>query len=287
VTSPQAALGECPIWDERTETLIWVDIEQGTLWRRGSLEKPVEETKLETPIGAVALREQGGLLLALQVGLATFNNGPSAAPEIQLDLRLAQSVRVNDGKVDSVGRFWFGTTSSTQGAGCLYCLEPDWSLRIVLPDITVSNGLGWSPDGATMYHIDSDTYGVDAFDFDSTTGALSNRRRLLEDKPKVRKGFIGQPDGMTIDENGHLWIAFWGTGTVRRYSPAGALEEVIEVPASQVTSCTFGDADLRTLYITTDSRLLPHSPRGPEPLAGALFSCRPGVQGLPPGRFAG
>ncbi len=144
----------------------------------------------------------------------------------------------------------------------------------MLRDVTISNGLDWTEDGGRMYYIDTPTKSIDVFDFDAASGAIANRRSLVQ--VPDRQGF---PDGMTLDAEGGIWVAFWGGGVVRRYTPDGALDREIRLPVTQPTSCAFGGRDLRDLYITTAATTLSPEERSRQPHAGGVFRCRPGVQG--------
>jgi sugar lactone lactonase YvrE len=187
---------------------------------------------------------------------------------------------MNDGKCDAEGRFWAGTkdVEGRRPLGSLFRLDADLSLTRVLTGVTISNGLDWSPDGLTMYYIDSATYAIDAFAIERETGSLSHRRRLV-DLPKA----WGLPDGMTVDDEGCLWVAFWTGSAVRRFSPDGDLVSVVTLPVSLVTSCAFGGSDLSELYITSARVGLSASQVHEQPHAGALFRLSPGVRG-PAGR---
>jgi sugar lactone lactonase YvrE len=147
----------------------------------------------------------------------------------------------------------------------------------VLPGVSVSNGIGWSPDGTALYHVDSPRRRIDVYDFDAATGSVAGRRAVV-----AVDGELGTPDGLAVDAEGGVWVALWGGGAVHRYSPEGTLEERLDLPVTNVTSCCFGGRDLATLYVTTAARGAAH-----EPLAGVLFACRPGVRGLPATPFAG
>jgi sugar lactone lactonase YvrE len=192
--------------------------------------------------------------------------------------------RMNDGKCDSSGRFWAGTMAldMSPGAGALYRLGTDLQAVQMLPEVSVSNGLAWSRDDRTMYFVDSGTNGVDVFDYTPESGLIDHRRRLLDIAPGD-----GLPDGMAIDAEGFLWIALWDGWAVRRYTPDGTLDLVVELPTAQITSCTFGGEDLDELYITSASDGLPEWQRREQPHAGAIFRVRPGVVGLPTHKFAG
>jgi sugar lactone lactonase YvrE len=166
--------------------------------------------------------------------------------------------------------------------GSLYRLDANHRLVRVLIDVTISNGLGWSPDQRTMYYVDSATHGVDMLDFEPETGSVSNRRRLVE----LPSGW-GLPDGMTVDEEGFLWVAFWDGAAVRRFAPDGRVVSVVTFPVSRVTSCAFGGEDLADLYVTSARDGLSEGELQDQSRAGGLFRLRPGVRGLPSQPFAG
>jgi sugar lactone lactonase YvrE len=162
-------------------------------------------------------------------------------------------------------------------SGALYRLDGDLRVTRALSGISVSNGLGWAPGGETLYHVDSPRRRIDVYDFDEAAGAIAGRRAVI---PVAAE--LGLPDGLTVDAEGGVWVALWGGGAVQRYSPEGAPDARIELPARNVTSCCFGDVDLETLFVTTAAR----GDAG-EPLAGSVFECRPGVRGLAGTPFAG
>jgi len=179
--------------------------------------------------------------------------------------------RMNDGKCDPAGRFWAGTMSETDdpGAGSLYRLNLDRSVTKVVSGVTISNGLGWSPDATIMYYVDSLAHGLDGFDFSVDSGEVTARRRIAEIPEEV-----GLPDGITVDEQGYIWVALHSGGALHRYSPEGDLEARIELPVALVTSCAFGGPDYHDLYITTAV-----DPARDEPLAGSIFRYRAPVGG--------
>ena len=178
---------------------------------------------------------------------------------------------------DPDGRFYCGSMAYEKqaGAGALYRLDPDRSVHVVLANVTVSNGLDWSPDGSLTYYNDTDTRRVDVFDYDRDAG-LNSRR------PFVDAG--ARPDGLTVDAEGGVWVALSDAGAVRRYTAEGALDDVIELPVTKVTACTFGGARLDELFITTSREGLEPTA---EPAAGSLFRAVPGVSGLAVREFAG
>jgi sugar lactone lactonase YvrE len=208
-----------------------------------------------------------------------------------------KAVTFNDAKCDPQGRLWAGTYAHDFRAagGALYRIDPDGTITTMLEGVGQSNGLAWSPDGATFYYIDSFAHTIDAFDFDATLGVIGRRRTIV----KIPLG-EGAPDGMTVDCDGCLWVAVFGTGEVRRYTTEGALLARVSISAPAVTSCAFGGIDGRNLFITSAAIPIPdailpilgcskeqvatsHTALG----AGGLFVCRPGVGGKPPSPFAG
>jgi sugar lactone lactonase YvrE len=185
------------------------------------------------------------------------------------------TVRMNDGACDQQGRFFCGSMAygAAPGRGALYRLDPDGTVHPVHSGITISNGIGWSPDGSRAYYVDSGTGRVDVCSPD-----------LVERRPFVTvPETTGTPDGLTVDADGGVWVALWGGSAVHRYSPDGELDQVVSLPVAQVSSCAFGGEDLDTLFITTSREGL----SDPEPAAGALFAVQPGTKGLPTLTFAG
>jgi sugar lactone lactonase YvrE len=275
----RAVLGEGPVWDQREEVLRWVDILPGLVHRFDPATGEDTAFEFGEQVGTVAARARGGLLLATETGLWTCaDNGAIHQRLYEVDTD-PPGGRFNDGKVDPWGRFWAGTMrEDREGAAALYRLDPDGSLHRMLTGVSISNGIDWSPDGRTLYYVDTPTGGLDAFDHDPDSGTLTNRRRLAD----VDRG---SPDGLTVDADGCVWVALWDGWGVRRYAPDGRLLSTVEVPAQRVTSCAFGGPDLSTLYIT--SATIELSDLDGQPHAGALFACAPGVSGLQPGEWAG
>ena len=278
VAAAPAELGEGPVWDALRERLIWVDIDRGLVHRRA---RGRADTTLDVgqPVGCAVPRAGGGLALALRDGFALVPP-EGGRPELVVPVeRERRDTRMNDGACDSGGRLWAGTMSlrgDTRSAA-LYRLDPDLGVTRVLPGISVSNGICWAPDDSRLYHVDTPRRRIDVYAFDPDRGTLGGRRAVI---PVAAE--LGRPDGLTVDADGGIWVALWGGGAVQRYTPGGGLDGRIELPVANVTSCCFGDPDLATLYVTTAARGAAH-----EPLAGALFACRPGVRGLPATPFAG
>lgn len=231
---------------------------------------------VKQPVGSVAPRARGGLVLAQLDGFGLLDTVSREVDLIAMVRREDPEILMNDGRCDPRGRFWAGSTtwSGKPGAGALYKLGPDHSVTKVLGEVTCSNGLDWSPDGSRLYYIDSLAGGIDIFDFDLEMGEIRNRRRLV-DIPAVE----GLPDGLTVDSEGFVWVAMWDGWSVRRYDPEGKLVRVVKLPVARVTSCVFGGPDLADLYITSAiSTLTPQQLRR-QPQAGGLFRCRPGPRG--------
>lgn len=285
VLDARALLGEGPLWDDRRGLLYWVDIEAGSVHSYDPVSGEDNVVDLGRRVGCLALRASGGLLAGVEGGIGALKL-PSgefrllANPEAERPRN-----RFNDGKCGPAGRFWAGTMSMDreEGAGSLYCLEPDLSIRRVLSGVTTSNGLAWSKDARIVYYIDTRTRAVSAFDFDPEAGTLANRRELIRVPDE-----LGRPDGMCIDAQGLLWIAMFGGGRITRWQPRdGSLAAEFAVPAPRVTSCCFGGPNLETLYITTARFGLSDAELEQYPLSGGLFRLVPGVRGAAVPRFAG
>jgi len=274
VLDARAELGEGPSWDPATGRLVWVDITAELVHRFDPASGDDERFEVGQPVGAAVPASDGRLMLAVRDGFAFLDPASGEVQriaDVEADL---DDTMMNDGKCDPAGRLWAGTKDGVDSRpiGALYRLGPDRRPVQMLTGLMVSNGLGWSPDHESMYFIDSPTQRVDVFDFDLAGGEITNRRTLAE----IPKAW-GLPDGMTVDEEGFLWVAFWGGSAVRRFDPSGALVATVEFPVSQVTSCAFGGEELSDLYVTSARDGLPK--RAKEPLAGGLFRLRPGVRG--------
>lgn len=279
----QARLGEGPRWDAEARRLLWVDIEAGELHLFDPRRGEDRAIALGARVGAAAPTREGGVLVALpdRLALVDLDDEPvRALVEIPHD----DSMRMNDGACDPAGRFWVGSMALdyARGVASLYRYAADEGLERVLSEVTISNGLGWTPDGSGMYYVDSMTYRIDLFGYDVATGAISGRRPFVA----IERG-AGIPDGLAVDDEGGVWVALWGGGAVRRYDPGGNLDRVLEVPAEKVTACCFGGDDGRSLYVTTASVELTAEARSRQPLAGSVFVADVGVSGPPAQPFAG
>ena len=285
VLDARAVVGEGPSWDARRQVLYWVDILSHELHIYDPAKNADRAFNVGQYVGAVAPRAHGGVMLALHHGLGAFDPDSEKLEIIHDPEAHLPGNRFNDGKCDPAGRFWAGTLplDNAPEKASLYCLDTDLTVRTMLTGVSNSNGLAWSQDGATMYYIDTPTLQVAAFDYDLASGAISNRRVAINIPTE-----LGFPDGMCIDAEGMLWIGVWGSEEVSRWDPvSGRRVGGVRVPATQVTSCCFGGAELDELYITTASMALDEAALADQPLAGGLFRARPGVKGLPTFEFAG
>jgi sugar lactone lactonase YvrE len=278
-----AALGEGPVWDPIAQTLIWVDIEGRLVHRYDPVSATDRSARVSGRVGFAAPRAGGGLVLAMEHSFVLLDEDGAGETEMAR-VELDAPTRMNDGNCDSAGRLYAGTMALDERSpvGALYRLDPDGSVERVLDGVVESNGLDWSTDGDTMYYIDSATRSLDAFDFETVTGRLSGRRRIVQFAPED-----GTPDGLSVDSEGLIWIAFWGGWSVRRHTPDGALVGAVSLPAAHVTSCAFGGEALDDLYITSATEGLSTPELTKQPDAGSLFRHRPGVTGRPQNAFAG
>lgn len=276
----QAALGEGPVWDERDATLLFLDVPSGIVHRFDPATGRHDHFATGEPVGAVGVREDGGLVLALVEGFARSGpRGENLEPIPGFSTDRAE-VRFNDGEVDPWGRFVAGTMhwGGDRPVGALYRLSPDGSVETLLSGVTVSNGLAWTPDRSALYYVDTPTSGVDVFDVDPDDGTMTGRRRHVT----LDTSEHGLPDGIALDADGCLWVACYGGGRVLRFTPDGALDAIVRLPVAKVTSVAFAGPRLDQLFVTTGG----HAPDGAgEEHAGDLFVVEPGVSGLAPSRF--
>ncbi|MFG2419474.1 SMP-30/gluconolactonase/LRE family protein [Streptomyces sp. NPDC048448] len=277
-----AALGEGPTWDAREQRLIWVDI----LGSRVHTYDPVSGRRTvmvtEQHVGAAKPRVGGGLVVNLRDGVGLYDPAGSSGSSggfRWLHRELVPGRRGNDAAVAPDGALWAGSMryDEDRGGGALSRIAADGTAHTVLDDVTVSNGTGWSPDGRLMYYIDTPTRRIDVFDVGEDQ-VPRNRRALV-----TIAADEGYPDGLTVDAEGCVWVAFWDGGAVRRYTPDGRLDRVIALPVRRPTACAFGGADLTDLYITTARTGLV----APHPLSGSVLVVPGAGKGLAQPAFAG
>ncbi len=275
-TERLTSLGEGPTWDARAGLARWVDIDNGRLFEARvdgrALGTPRVALTVDGTLGAAVHAEDGGLLLATSRHLehrgadGAFVGRVEVVPE-------GMPSRLNDGACDPSGRYLVGSVAldGQPGAERLWRLEHDGTLTVIDDDLLLSNGIGWSPTGDVMYHVDTYRNVVLRRAYDSATGAVGGREALIETPGEY-------PDGLTVGADGDLWVAYWASGEVRRYAADGVLLATMWTGAPLTTSCAFVGADLDLLIITTEA-----SAPGVEPTArsGTLLACTPGARGLP------
>ena len=272
-TEPAAYHAEGPVWSEAWGGLRWVDMLAGDVLSLAA-DGSVQRRRVGTVAAALRPRDGGGAVIGVERGFVL--EAPDGALTALGELWDDPGVRMNDGGCDPAGRFYCGSMAYDHrpGAGSLYRLDPDGTVEVVMREVTISNGIDWSPDGNLAYYSDTATGEVSALDGDLT--ARRTFARIASDD--------GAPDGLTVDAEGGVWVALYGGSAVHRYTPGGALDAVVELPVTKATACTFGGPDLRTLFITTSREDLPDDE---QPEAGSVFACTPGVAGLPTRTFAG
>lgn len=275
-----AILGEGPIWHVAEQALYWLDIKGLLVHRYDPADGASRSWTVPFRIGSLAPRAGGGFVGGSDRGIVAIDADFTrfdviADPEAHLP-----GNRFNDGKVDPAGHFWAGTMDDAEEAatGSLYHLDAEGRCRTVDSDYHVTNGPAFSPDGTTLYHSDSAQQTVYAFDRDAD-GSVTNRRVFA----RFGEG-EGYPDGMTVDAEGCVWIAFWDGWCLRRLSPDGTVLATIDMPVQRPTSCAFGGAGLDTLFVTSAAIGLDTEAA---PAAGGLFEVTPGVRGIAPLPFAG
>jgi len=269
-------IGEGPIWDDRFGVLRWVDLSAGLVLGHHPVDGPLPTIELGQPVGFVVPTGAADLLAGVRDGFARVSPDGS----MRIDQAVAAEppgMRMNDGKADPAGRVWAGRMRAEDPGpeGALYRLDADWSIAPQLDGLTIPNGIGWSPDGRRMYFTDTTRGRIDSFAYDPSSGEATDRRPFAEIPATA-----GQPDGLTVDEDGCVWIALWHGAAVHRYTPAGRLDTIVRTPALQTTSCVFGGPDRRDLFITSACVGLDARERTDYPRSGRVFTCRPGVAGL-------
>jgi sugar lactone lactonase YvrE len=272
VADARCGVGEGPIWSAASRTVAWTDQLAPVLHRFSELDAAWSQVPVTEPLMCLIPSADGAFVRASARTVTVTGLGAASGPVYELADR---SARFNDGAADAAGRLWMGTKSvnGTPGLGALLRVDGT-DATAVLTGMGTPNGIGWSPDGATMYVSDSTIGRIDAFDFDASSGSLGASRPFAMIDPTD-----GRPDGLAVDVEGGVWSALWGGGRVVRLTPSGALEAVIELPVPLVTSCAFGGPELDRLYITT-ARLDTDTPG-----AGGLFALDVGIRGLSVGRY--
>lgn len=272
----KATLGEGPAWDEKTQTLYWVDILGKRIYAGGEV-----LTELDDYIGCLAPTQNGHLIVGKRASFVDFDPATSQQT-VLVTLPESATNRMNDGKCDPAGRLIAGTMdmNETDPTGSVYSYDGK-SNRVLFRDVTISNGMAWSADHKTFYYIDTPTCEVRAYDYDVKTGEIANRRKAF-DVPKS----LGWADGMTSDTEGNLWIAMWGGAQVTRWNPnTGQLLEQIPVPALQSSCPVFGGKNRNELYVTSARKGMSESDLNKYPLSGGLFKVETKYEGMPTFEF--
>jgi sugar lactone lactonase YvrE len=257
--------------------LYWVDILQKRIYAGTKL-----LAQLDDFIGCIAPGKNGNLILGMRSSFVNFQVDSSQQAVLMSVNELATN-RINDGKCDPAGRFVVGTMDMNEKdpTGSVYSFDGKQVTKL-FSGVTISNGLTWSPDHKTFYHIDTPTHKVQAFDYDVVTGQIANPRTAIH-VPES----LGWPDGMTSDTDGNLWIAMWGGAQITKWNPqTGQLLEQIPVPALQTSSCTFGGKDMNELYVTSARKGMSEEFLQKYPLSGGLFKVETKVAGMPTFEFA-
>ena len=279
-------LGECILWDDRHDHVLWTDLPGKTLFIHDPDLGSVSTIEFDEDLCSFALIENSdNLLCAFQSGFAVLDRHTGERVWLHR-IDNPDRIRLNDGRVDRQGRFWCGSLIDNGGkgpedelSGALFRMDHDGTLTKHLDGIGVSNSLCWSPDGETMYFADTLQKDIWAFDYDKAAGTISDKRVF------ARTPEAGGPDGSTVDADGGLWNAEWGQGRIVRYTPDGAVDQVVQLPASHVTCLCFGGEDLSDLYVTTATYGLSEEQRHTETDAGNVFVYETPCRGLPEHRF--
>jgi sugar lactone lactonase YvrE len=279
-------IGEGPVWHSEEECLYWVNfIEQFQILRFSPQTRHMDVFETGVPVMALGIRKAGGFIAATGKGIARWDAQRKTFEPFCEPLASQSSCRFNDAATDSRGRFWVGTLNDANPKGPdgeLFCVQADGSWQVMDKNITVANGIGWSPDRKIMYFTDSFRYSVYAYDYAADTGKITNRRTFVQTSPDG-----GVPDGLTVDSEGFVWSAFWGGWKVVRYNPEGKVDREYRLPVPNPTSCAFGGKRLDELYITSASLGLSKEEKERHVQSGDLFCLKAGITGMDEPRFAG
>lgn len=279
----RAELGEGPVWYSEQGVLHWVDIQAGRLHTYDPATREDSFLSFTESIGCAARRRESGFILAMRSGIWAFDPATGRRKRLATPEPDLPGNRFNDGKCDPAGRLVAGTMDNAEieASGSLYSFTPDGKLKKLLGGLRIANGLTWNPGYTTFYFIDTPTRRVVAYNYDLETGGISHPRPVVHVPEEM-----GWPDGMTSDQEGMLWIAMWGGSKITRWDPvSGNCIKIIPLPVLNVTSCIFGGAGLRDLYITTARKGMTSEQLARQPLSGGLFRLRTDVEGIPSFEF--
>jgi sugar lactone lactonase YvrE len=283
IPNTKGDLGEGLLWDERNQTIMWVDAFVKIINTWDPATKILIERKYDSLVTSIAKRESGGYVVAAGLKLNTLNDNLDVISSSPLEMP-NENVRTNDGNVDLNGNYWVGcfANDAKPKQGNLRRISPNLQSKVFLQDITIANGMDWSLDNKICYYIDTPTKKVSRFNFNTETSEFEGELEAIDVSQ-----YSGAPDGMCVDAAGNLWVAFWGGGCVRSFSPSGELLAQVDVAATLVTNCAFGGPDLSTLYITCAIPSYEDFVKGEEPLAGSLFKAEVGAKGRLQNNFLG
>jgi sugar lactone lactonase YvrE len=281
----RATLGESPLWHEQEQCLYYVDIAEHQVWRLDPASGQTQHWQLDSQPGCIARLASGGLLVAQRNGLWTLDTVSGAHQHLASPPYDAQRQRFNDGKPDAQGRFWVGTIDDARAPEAALYRFADGAFQAMGRGIVTSNGLAWSPDQRRLYWSDTKAHEIYQLDFDAAAGTVGERRLFARFAPRAPEQSLedygGRPDGAAVDAEGCYWVAMFEGQRLLRFSPAGELLRELRLPVRCPTMPTFGDADLRTLYITTAREKRPAEELAAQPWAGGVLKVRVEVPGLP------
>jgi len=283
IADTRNATGECPVWIAGEQALYWVDIPNQQLLRWGAADQQLERWTGEQMLACIARREGAGnrWIAGMESGLFEVvpqADGSLATTPIAHVAHQHPEMRFNDGRCDRQGRFWAGTMVQDMAAGipagALYRLDQDLRPSEILRGLIVPNGLGFSPDGRTLYVSDShpSVQKIWAFDYDADSGTPMNRRLFVD-----MNEYPGRPDGAAVDADGCYWICGNDAGLIHRFTPDGRLDRSLAVPVKKPSMCAFGGSRMDTLFVTS---IRPGGDLSDQPLAGGVFALNPGITGL-------
>ncbi len=274
-------LGECPIWHLKEAALYWIDIDGRAVHRFDPINGTHQHWAMPSEPGCIAVNAEGGLLVALRSGLAlldTVNGQLKMIAEAPYD---PSTTRFNDGRCDAAGRLWVGTIYEPRDHpnAALFCIEHG-AIRDSGKRATVSNGVAFSRDNKTLYHADTTSHQIHAYDYDIASGAIGESRLLKQFSTDKLNNYGGRPDGAAVDSEGAYWCAMYEGGRLLRLSPDGSVLDEILLPVRCPTMMAFGGDDLRTLFVTSVSKNRPAAELAQYPLSGCVLSLRVDVSGL-------
>lgn len=284
----RATLGESPLWHEQEQCLYYVDIAEQQVWRLDPASGASRHWQLDSQPGCIALIEGGGLLVAQRNGLWRLDPASGAHERLAAPPYDPARQRFNDGKPDAQGRFWVGTIDDARLPEAALYRYSGGEFRVMGQGIVTSNGLGWSPDQRQLFWSDTKAHEIYRLPFDPATGELGEREVFARFEPRRAEqsldDYAGRPDGAAVDAQGCYWVAMFEGQRLLRFSPRGELLQTLPLPVRCPTMPTFGDADLRTLYITTAREKRPAEELAAQPWAGGVLKVRVAVPGLPAAR---